>query len=635
MWVKQYIEHLQTVHGNSLSEDSPAIDTPPVTIRVPLHAHQRVVLQRMADLEQATTTGMDISGERIFANYGILGDSVGAGKSLMVLGHIARMAALQPIAKTYNMNIHSSKALFSITERKFTDLSEVGSLIIVPHTLFRQWSDYIKKQTTLAAFCVGRITDIGADGFADKIKKADVVLVSNTLMKHFWPRCRDEGFRWKRVFVDEADTIHLPGMTGELMPKARFYWFITASWLNLIFQNTSMYLDKNYINTRILPNEEYKHFWPHFRSFANSHTHYAYVSHHVKSMYLLRDMLSTSHPLRSHMVIKCTDAFIQSSIALPPLLRSVLWCKAPISHRLVQNVVPTAIQQMLHAGDVTMALETLGVKGQDSKSLVEAVTGSLRKELERLEKTYAFKAGLEYSSEAAKQTALANLTEKITKTKDSIKGIEERIAAIGSEMCPICYDDPAEPLVTPCCSRAFCAACLLMSMTRNPECPMCRAKIHPSACTKFLKEGNTIVEAGAEAEGPERKEEALLRLMRQNPEGRFLIFSRYDNPFEGIERRVTEMGIVVRQLKGNKDAIASTLKAFDSGSVRCLLLNSRFAGSGLNITAATHVVLLHAMTHEEEKQILGRAYRMGRKGPLHFVKLLNKGEESYSEADAE
>jgi hypothetical protein len=40
----------------------------------------------------------------------------------------------------------------------------------------------------------------------------------------------------------------------------------------------------------------------------------------------------------------------------------------------------------------------------------------------------------------------------------------------------------------------------------------------------------------------------------------------------------------------------------------------------------THVILLHAMTHEEEKQILGRAYRMGRTEPLHFIKLLHADE---------
>jgi SNF2 family DNA or RNA helicase len=73
------------------------------------------------------------------------------------------------------------------------------------------------------------------------------------------------------------------------------------------------------------------------------------------------------------------------------------------------------------------------------------------------------------------------------------------------------------------------------------------------------------------------------------------------------------------------------LKAFQGGDIRCLLLNSHYAGSGLNITAATHVILLHAMTHEEEKQVLGRAYRIGRTGSLEFIKLLHKGEESYME----
>jgi hypothetical protein len=298
------------------------------------------------------------------------------------------------------------------------------------------------------------------------------------------------------------------------------------------------------------------------------------------------------------------------------------------------------IQQMLNAGDVGAALDTLGVKGQDSKALVDAVTASLRTDLENLQKTYDFKASLTYSTPRAKEEALKSLTEKIAKAKASIEGVQTRIEGMASEMCPICYDDMSEPLVTPCCSRAFCAACLLLSMARNPECPLCRSKISPGSCTKLLVAGtgNTIVEEDS-ASLPatnilEKKPAALLRLMRDTPGGRFLIFSRYDNPFDTIETAVEGLGIKVKQLKGNKDAIAATLKAFDSGAIRCLLLNSRFAGSGLNIVGATHVVLLHAMTHEEEKQILGRAYRMGRKGPLHFVKLLNQGEESYADVEA-
>ena len=128
-----------------------------------------------------------------------------------------------------------------------------------------------------------------------------------------------------------------------------------------------------------------------------------------------------------------------------------------------------------------------------------------------------------------------------------------------------------------------------------------------------------------------KKQDALLQVMKDNPEGRFLVFSRFDNPFETIEAAVQELGVQVKHVKGNKDAVASTLRAFESGSLRCLLLNSKYAGAGLNITAATHVILLHAMTHEEEKQVLGRAYRIGRKGALTFVKLLHKEEEAYTE----
>ena len=157
---------------------------------------------------------------------------------------------------------------------------------------------------------------------------------------------------------------------------------------------------------------------------------------------------------------------------------------------------------------------------------------------------------------------------------------------------------------------------------------MCRTDIPIKNLTKLVlkKDETAIVEVEQIEEQLEKKPEALLRIFKENPEGRFLVFSRYDNPFTSMEDSITGLGIRVKQLKGNKDAIASTLKAFQGGDLRCLLLNSHYAGSGLNITAATHVILLHAMTHEEEKQILGRAYRMGRTAPLHFIRLLHQDE---------
>lgn len=647
--VRDYLRLLHVVYTNSLHEGSPQVDAPTEWIQLPLHSHQKAVLAKLEALETGCMTGLQIGQDRVFSNYAIMGDSVGVGKSLMVLSHIARLKTAQPLPPPVTIHSHSSSNCFSIRTLPHGTQEEVGCLIIVPHTLFRQWSTYIQKQTKLSHLLISSEKVLNSDTFLGSLRSADVILVSNTLARRLADECSTQSIRFKRIFIDEADTIHLPGLSaaGPQAFVTRFLWFITASWTNLLYHNQTQYFVRDTILTQVFASgAPYTHLSGYFKNFleqtaSGSNPYYCIEHFSVRSKTFLSSILSASFPLRSHLVVTCSQPFIQSSIALPPVYRRTILCKAPMTQVILANAVNTQIQQMLHAGDVEAALTNLGVKGKDNKTLVEAVTASLQKELARLEKTYEFKASLEYSSAAAKETALKSLTEKITRTKESIRSIEQRIETLEQEACPICYEDaPANPLVTPCCSRIFCAKCLLLSMTRNPECPLCRGKIHPSQCTKFIPrsaETTHIVEAteGSEPspEEPLKKTEALLKLMRDTPGGRFLIFSRYDNPFEAMEETMRDMGVRVRQLKGNKDMIASTLREFETGAVQCLLLNSRFAGAGLNITAASHVVLFHAMSHEEEKQILGRAHRLGRSGELHFIKLLHQGEMAHSEAE--
>ena len=64
---------------------------------------------------------------------------------------------------------------------------------------------------------------------------------------------------------------------------------------------------------------------------------------------------------------------------------------------------------------------------------------------------------------------------------------------------------------------------------------------------------------------PLKKHDALLKLIRENPNGKFLVFSRYDNPFEQINASCLAEGITIRQVKGNKDVINATLNSFEKG----------------------------------------------------------------------
>ena len=115
---------------------------------------------------------------------------------------------------------------------------------------------------------------------------ADVVLISNTIIKSFFPKINKDNIRWRRLFIDEADSIHIT--STYTIPNARFYWFITASWLNLIYIHHSLYLDRTYVEQNIFnENTLYPHLQEHFRTRMQTNNYYLMES--FNSMYLTQD----------------------------------------------------------------------------------------------------------------------------------------------------------------------------------------------------------------------------------------------------------------------------------------------------------------------------------------------------------
>ncbi len=626
------IRVLNDAFRSSLESGSKLADQP-TEIKVPLRPHQRAILNEMEMRETGLSKGMDLSGSRLYSRFAFLGDGVGVGKSLMVLGHIARLKRLPRLESIPLLDTNSTPQIYSLHENAYgQDLSEVGSLIVVPHTLYRQWQTYIKDQTTLNCFGVQTkkmLEEKNPNDLAKKIRDADVVLVSNTLYGPLQDYAHQNRFLWKRVFLDEADTLHIP--STRRMFDTRFTWLISASWTNLLFPNICHYISQPILDA-YMTNQEIDTDTKKFlrANFQQSNTsHYVYARYYVMSASFLSSFLRSSNPLRGRLLLRCREEFVKESITLPPIHIRNIQCRPSILQRVVANAIPSEVRNLLHAGDVQGALQHLGVKSEDSMSLVKAVTENRYKELDRLKKTYDFKSSLEYATPQAKENALKSLKGKIASLEEQIKQLKERIENYKQELCPICFDEPQTPALTPCCSRIFCAGCILTSLTRQTSCPLCRANISASGLRNLSTESaepkNEIVDPNAPPEQL-KKTEQLLELIRSTPNGKFLVFSRYDNPFLQISHEIESLRVAVKQVRGNKDVIASTLKSFQKGDTKVLLLNSIEAGAGLNITAATHIILLHAMTHEEEKQILGRAYRLGRSEPLEVVRLLHPDE---------
>ena len=112
------------------------------------------------------------------------------------------------------------------------------------------------------------------------------------------------------------------------------------------------------------------------------------------------------------------------------------------------------------------------------------------------------------------------------------------------------------------------------------------------------------------------KLDAVLKGVKEKPNGKFLLFCRYQDIFSKIKAKLEESRITTEILSGNKDMIAAAIDRFRNGESKVLCLQSDIQCAGLNLEAATDIFILHKMDSSTEQQIIGRAQRLGRQNPL-------------------
>lgn len=609
---------------NSITESS-GYALQPQHIKVPLRPHQLAMINAIHKKEQECVNGFHIKGETHYSQMGILGDKVGSGKTLMMLGFLSYLKT-HPLPNVFSRIHSNSRTTFWSEKPVHLQECSGNTLIIVPHTLFHQWKHAIQQQTTLSFLEVRTTKIIDKADFLSLIKQRDITLMSNTIIRHYMSESSRNSIHWSRIIFDEVDSIHITSTVE--MPPANFYWLVTATWPNFLFQGLYIYMSENYLHRRLsLGLHPELASLLHQDQVTNGNNYYS--RYDVKSHNFFSEFLS-KHPNRGHLVLRTSTPFMDQSWRCPVTIEQRIVCETPISHRIIAQYVNVEIQELLHAGDIQGALEKLGVNNTSQSSLITALCETREKELDRLEKTLTFKETIEYATPAAKELAIQSLKTKIISLRNQIDSLKQRILHVKDEICAICYDEPKIPTFVMCCSRLFCGGCIIQCIQRNPSCPLCRTALAYENLRQIGaddEETSKPVNEMVIIRKPKKKE-ALLKLIKEATGGRFLVFNRFDNPFLEIEGELLELGIKVATVKGNKDHVSIVLKKFEKGEIKVLLMNSMQAGVGMDLVGATHIVLMHAMKSEEERQIVGRAMRLGRTEPLNLVRLLHDNEHT-------
>lgn len=530
------------------------------------------------------------------------------------------------------------------------------NIVVVPHNVVNQWKVAAEKQTKLKNLVINKTASIPTH--ITELGNYDVVIISLTrfeqVMNLYMTNILNDKKQYYvyRFIVDEAHTfksrytINVTGddkaagkhntITGHFKINSVFIWWMTSSFKSLF---TLANISANIITP-------------------------------IQSLY--NQSKEENSDIVKFITVKHSQEEINDSIKLPP--KYVFVIEATIE-KLWQNVIANfkslvtsdAIHAM-NAGDYGAVIDRLGIEEVTPENLLATLTQKMQDDIDNSKLMLEAKKNMKYSTENAKIKALEHLAHEIASKESRLESI---IKSINSENeCPVCFCELDEnKALLKCCYKKTCLECLVNYFTNKYECPSCaEPKPQYIALGDKNKAGKTDEAVSDEMVGGKRAicEDDMSYLKGQNikttktdktscdriltslnnnennkaqhfeniitylnnyvDKASILVFSNFDGTFKTCMSVFAKMGIVNKEIKGTPDQIKHIVTDYESNKVKCLMLNSANMGFGMNLQTTTDIIIMHKMDSETEKQVIGRAYRIGKKTPLRVWYIYNNSE---------
>jgi len=554
-------------------------------INIKLKPHQLTALNKAIEMEKNGLIKYNLNQNNniieISTNIGILGDMVGYGKTLIALALIATNNNIHlnsHLIETYNNIKNYNYFTISTVNRLIPQKIIKATLVIVPRgPVYLQWENMIKTNTSLKVLTIDNYVYIktylpkydgtNEDEIINFFNNYDLILIKNTTLRILFNCYNNIIENWFRIIIDEAHDI-----INKLKVYVNYHylWMISATYDKL------------------------------FETIKRSSNHTLIISREIFN----------NNDYNNLMIVKNNLKFIKKSFILPEPIEKYYLCKLSNNINVIKTFISDNILDKINANDIAGAIKELGGKNETEKDIIELVSKELNRELhnKNIEKEYI--TNLDISNED-KTLKLKKINIEIQNCEEKIEDLKNRIT---SKTCSICMELITNPILIEC-THIFCGGCLMKWFKTNNNCPCCRTMIN--SMDKLI----AIVDTNNKTEKEENilnKEDTLLKILNSKPTGKFLIFSKNENTFDNIKSLLTDYKYDM--LKGNTSHMVNVLNKFKNGELNIIFLNTQYAGSGIDISDATDIIIFHKMGIDKE-QAIGRAQRVGRTTELYIHNL--------------
>ena len=289
----------------------------------------------------------------------------------------------------------------------------------------------------------------------------------------------------------------------------------------------------------------------------------------------------------------------------------------------------------------TVLLEHNKKKLDNHSDVISELENTIEFLIDQVEKS---SGDLQNDYEASLTISKRNLTNENKAYKD-VKRIYDYLKNVidnlkNTETCPICLDDITEIAVTKC-GHKFCWGCIdeFIKVFKTTKCPKCNIPINIDDIfrLKELDIDNTYT-TDESIEGLVNKVKStklgnviyyIKKMLSEND--KCIIFSQWDpllhklgNYLEEFDCKIVYCDNSVYQRKKAISSFSSDRK----NSPNIIMLSSKNAASGINLTAANKIILLEPVYGTQEyrqaieNQAIGRADRIGQERPIEVIRFI-------------